>query len=601
MRCIALLCALTSSAALGAQAPTPASVPATSGAAGTIRAGTQLVILDVSVTGADGRAVPHLKMGDFAILENGAAQKVDRFEEHLEPSTEAPMPKMPRLPPGTYTNFSFVPDDGPLNVILLDTLNTPMASQMVVRQKILAFLQTMKPNQHVAIFGLSTRLYLLQGFTSDPAVLRAALSGKHGDAKTSPLLADQLGTDSLSDQLTEAFGNVPGSEEVIANVQQFEAITGAEQLRNRVLLTLTAMNQLARYLNGLNGRKNLVWMSGSFPLNVLPDGDLPNPFAAAISMEDSFRETTNLLARSQVTVYPVDARGLFTAPMMDASIQGAKYGRNPTRLTKDMQTFFTNTADEHTTMQQMADATGGKAYVNTNDLSGSVDSAFHAGGNYYTLAYSPTDRNWNGKYRKIVVRTATGTKYTLNYRRGYYADDPYRKTLDNDSTAATKSAAASIDGLNAAMQRGAPDPTQIIFKALIVPVAGSADKLTEGSVAAAKTKPPYRTLDVYLAGNASDIEFQQQPDGTRISAMRFATVVYDRDGLPITLFSRNTRASLELADYQRMLQTGMQFHEQISVPLKGEYFLRVGMRDNFSGKVGAIEVPVSSIPSGSAK
>jgi VWFA-related protein len=467
---------------------------------------------------------------------------------------------------------------------------------MVARQKILTFLKTMKPNQHVAIFGLSTRLYLLQGFTSDPAVLRAALGDKQSDAKTSPLLADQLGTDSVSDSLTEAFGNVPGSTEVIANVQQFEAIASAGQLRNRVLLTLTALNQLARYLNGLNGRKNLVWMSGSFPLNVMPNGDLPNPFAAAMSMEDSFRETTNLLARSQVAVYPVDARGLFAPPMMEASVPGSKYGRDPTRLARDMQTFSTDTFGEHSTMQQMADATGGKAYMNTNDLGGAVDSAFHAGANYYTLAYSPTDRKWNGKYRKIIVHTASGTKYTLNYRRGYYADDPYRRNLDNDSTAATKSAAVSIDGLNAAMQRGAPDPTQIIFKALIVPVAGTADKLTEGSVAAAKAKPPYRTFNLYLAGNASDVDFQLQPDGTRISAMRFATVVYDRDGQPVTLFARNTKATITPTDYQHMLQSGMQYQEQISVPLKGEYFLRVGMKDNISGKVGAIEVPVSSIP-----
>ncbi|WP_170835070.1 VWA domain-containing protein [Terriglobus roseus] len=595
--CLTLLCALAFTAALAAQTPAPKAT----GPADTIRTGAQIVILDVNVNGPDGAPVRHLKAGDFTVLENGAAQQVQHFEEHGDTAAGTPMPKMPRLPPGTYTNYSVVPEDGPLNVLLLDTLNTPTTDQMRVRQLMISFLKNSPPNRHVAIFGLSTRLYLLQGFTSNPALLQAALGRKSHDGQTSPLLAEPLGTDTVSDQMADSFGNNPGAASVIANVQQFEAIVATEQIRNRVLLTLTAINQLARYLNGLPGRKNLIWMSGSFPLNVLPDGDLPNPFAAALSMEDSFRETTNLLTRSQVAVYPVDARGLFAPPMFDASIAGGKYARDPTRMSKDMQKFSTSTFEEHSTMQAMADATGGKAYINTNDLAGAADSALRAGSNYYTLVYSPTNHNWNGGYRKIVVRTTSGTKYTLSYRHGYYADDPSRKTLDHDSTAATKSAAATIDPMSAAMQRGAPDPTQILFKAKIVPVEGTADKLTVGSVAAAKAKPPYRTFNVFLAASADDFQFALQPDGNRSSRVHLATVVYAPDGQPMTLLSQDKQAAISPAEYKQMLETGVKLQEQISVPLKGDYFLRIGLKDDLSGKVGAIEIPVSVIPGTRAK
>lgn len=246
-------------------------------------------------------------------------------------------------------------------------------------------------------------------------------------------------------------------------------------------------------------------------------------------------------------------------------------------------------------MLEMAEATGGKAFVNTNDLTGAVDSAFHAGANYYTLVYSPTNRDWNGKYRKIVVRATSGIKYTLTYRRGYYADDPSYKHLDHDSTAATKTAGVSIDPLNAAMQRGAPDPTQILFKAKIVP-NGTSDKIAEGSVVAGKVKPPYRNFTIYIASSVNDFDFQLQPDGTRISGARFATVVYDPDGQPMTLFSQNAQAKITPAAFQQMSQSGVQYQEQISVPMKGEYFLRIGLKDNLSGKVGAIEIPVSVIP-----
>jgi VWFA-related protein len=592
MRYAWLLFLLALSTVAPCQQTPPTGAPAST--APTIRTGTQIVILDVNVLSSNGQAVHSLRASDFTVLENGIPQPLDHLEEHKAPATAARLPQAPHMDPGIYTNYSVVPEDGPLNILLVDTLNTPMQSQMMARQKMLAYLREMKPNQRVAIFGLSSRLYLLQGFTSNPALLQAALSGKRAGAKTSPLLGDPLGTETASDQLNEAFGNTPLGAQVVANLQQFEATVATEQIRDRALITLTAMNQLARYLSGLSGRKNLVWLSGSFPLNVLPNGDLPNPFSAVLSMQDSFRETTNLLARAQVAVYPVDARGLFNAPMLDASVGGGKYVRNPTAFGRDMQKFSESTIEEHGTMIAMADATGGKAYVNTNDLGGAVNDALNAGANYYTLVYTPTNRNWNGGYRKIEVRSGNGLK--LNYRRGYYADDPAKQQLDHATTAATQSAASRLEPLSVAMQRGAPEPTQILFKALIVPGASAEDKLAEGNIASSKSKPPYRTFSVYLAGNPADLEFRTLEDGKRASSIRFATVVYDQDGQPITLMNHLTQATVLSADYNRMLQKGVQYSEQISVPAKGNYFIRIGMEDMFSGKVGAIEVPTNAVP-----
>jgi hypothetical protein len=345
----------------------------------------------------------------------------------------------------------------------------------------------------------------------------------------------------------------------------------------------------------LPGRKNLLWMSGSFPLNVLPNSDLANPFSVALSMEDEFRETTNLLTRAQVAVYPIDARGLMPAPMTDVTTSGGKYVRTPTAFGKDMQTFSQNTINEHSTMQEMADATGGAAYVNSNDLEGAINSALHAGSDYYTLVYSPTNREWDGHFRKIVVHLANKT-LTLNYRHGYYADDPAKATARHDSNAATTSAEATADPMMAAMQRGAPNPTQLLFKAKIVPGKDLHEKIAEGNVAAEKAKGPYRVFTVYLAGSPQDVEFRPSTDGKRSLAVRFSTVVYDRDGQPIVQMSNVRQASIEPTAYQKLLQSGIPYTEQISVPSKGEYFLRVGMEDLYSGKIGTIEVPANAVP-----
>ena len=52
-------------------------------------------------------------------------------------------------------------------------------------------------------------------------------------------------------------------------------------------------------------------------------------------------------------------------------------------------------------MDEIARQTGGHAFYNNNDVSGAINESLNEGNNYYTLAYSPADKNWNGKYRKI--------------------------------------------------------------------------------------------------------------------------------------------------------------------------------------------------------
>ncbi len=135
--------------------------------------------------------------------------------------------------------------------------------------------------------------------------------------------------------------------------------------------TLDALNQLARYMSNLPGRKNLIWFSGSFPIDIMPDADLQNPFAVVASAEGEFRETVDLLSRSQVAVYPIDARGLMVAPMLDASQNGSTMNRKPNGFANANVKWFQNTSSEQGTMHSMAEATGGKSFTNTNGLEGS--------------------------------------------------------------------------------------------------------------------------------------------------------------------------------------------------------------------------------------
>jgi len=560
-----------------------------------------LVVLDVVVTDVHKNPVHSLTKSDFALLEDGHAQTIKTFEEHTS-AEAAKLPALPKLDPGTFTNYSPTPASGALNILLLDTLNTPMKDQPVVRDQMLKYLKEARPGVRMAIFGLNTQLRLLQGFTSDPELLRAVLNGKKGGPKASPLLndplsGDQPGADDLMmDMATEVLGNSPSGAEVLANMQQFEAEQQSFQLQMRARYTLDAFNQLGRYLSQLPGRKNLIWFSGSFPINILPNGDLLNPFSVVASSEDEFRETSNLLARSQVAVYPIDARGLMTMPMMSASNSGSKYARNPTAFGKDLSTFYSNTADEHSTMYQMAEATGGEAFVNTNGLKEAVEKAVEAGSNYYTLTYTPINQEWRGDYRKIQIKMAR-QGLTLAYRRGYYADDP-RASIHHDEPKNSSSGLgpAPYSAIHTAMLRGGPDPTEIIFGANIRPSSGDTESaLAPSNVAAPKITGPYRRYTALFSIDPKGIDCPGNPDGVRHCDLESITFVYDADGVLFNTQTGRLTADIPASRFASLMQSGIRFRQEISVPVKGEYFLRIGVHDRTTNRVGAVEVPVYAV------
>ena len=135
-----------------------------------IRVTTNIVVEDVTVLDSHGNPVHGLQPSQFTVTEDGKPEHISHFEEHatLPPAELFKLPPMPRLDPGVFTNFTTVPDQGPVNIILIDSLNTPLQSQSFVRQQLREFVKTVPPGTRVAIFAMSRELHLLQGFTSNP-------------------------------------------------------------------------------------------------------------------------------------------------------------------------------------------------------------------------------------------------------------------------------------------------------------------------------------------------------------------------------------------------------------------------------------------------
>ena len=258
----------------------------------TLHTSANLVVLDVTVSDARHDAVHHLAATDFTVLEDGKPQTVTVFEEHGAGSpAPAPLAHAPRLAPGAFTNESAAPQDGALNILMFDQLNTPATAQADVRAQVLQYLRDAPAGTRMAIFSLTTELKLLQGFTTNPELLRALVEGKKGNPGASAVMndpihggGDQPGSDDAYIDNMRALLNQVASENgsasmaaAMESLQQFESFQQSLQLQIRVHYTLDALNQLAHALSGLPGRKNLIWFSGSFPLSILPDPDLPGP------------------------------------------------------------------------------------------------------------------------------------------------------------------------------------------------------------------------------------------------------------------------------------------------------------------------------------
>jgi VWFA-related protein len=566
----------------------------------TLRAFSNLVVIDVVVTDSNKSPVHGLKQSDFTLSENGKEQTIRHFEEH-KPGPARSIALAPKLPAGLFSNISATPANGPVNVLLLDYLNTPLTSQPYARKQLLDYMDKAPAGTRIAIFGLTERLEMLQGFTSDMAVLKSALSMTKGSSRVSDLLSDPVngslqGDTSISDALANDPTAVAGmlTQDMINDVNRFEALTTSFQQQLRAEYTLHAFDELARYLVGIPGRKNVIWFSGGFPLDVEPDFTEINGNDAVVRNDDEIRKTDNLLTRAQIAVYPVDSQGLQTDPTYSVANSLGDAGANGTASMG----FLNQLAQNHEAMFAMAEDTGGEAFVNTNGLTQAVGKAIEEGSNYYTLSYTPANVQWDERFRTVKVKVDNPNAKNLSYRNGYYAIDPNDRNRLNASGAATALSAPTT--MATAMMHGGPDPAEILFKVRIRPASTPpGEALAPDNFSNPDKKVnvegPFKEFGVDLVPDPKAVNCNLDANGNHHCALEIYTYIYDRDGKLLVTTGHRIFRLLTPADYNTLLTGGMAFHQEISVPVKGEHYLRTAIHDLVSDRVGAVEIPVAQV------
>ncbi len=595
-----------------------------------LRINSRAVLVDVLVTDHNGNPVTGLGKDAFVLTEQGNPQPLTYFEEHhgLTPEQTRAL-QFPQLPPDVFTNFSPIGPPPAVNILLLDALNTPMVDQAFLRQAAQHYLKTLKPGSRIAIFTLGLRLRFVQGFADDPALLARALGYQKNDKPEPAVLlqsqeegAAQDTVVGLMNQLVGAGAGAvtsAGPANMIEAFQQFLTETQYAQTADREYRTTQALQQLASYLAAFPGRKNLVWMTGAFPLDIFGLTDM--------RFDDSTPKTINLLAAARVALYPVDVRGanvhaLHTAEnTLDPTItnpqqmigpaagfapanadssnivsgQGAvtttSGGFDHALTTESMANNSSNAA-----MDMVAQQTGGHAFYNGNDLAGILDKVVSSSSDFYTLSYTPSDPNMNGAFRKIKVNVAGG-KYTLSYRRGYYARD---EGLPGASQSAQNQAVqqashTGTDPLGPFMDFGLPQTEQILYKVRIVPEPDKPEGQPAGKTEIkSDIQGPHDRYAVDFAVDLKDLNFTLGSDGLHKATLNLSLIVYDRYGQAAARRDHLVALNVKPDIWTIFQQTGVQLHADIDVP-RGQYWLRTGVFDQSTRKVGTMEVPFSSV------
>jgi VWFA-related protein len=547
-----------------------------------IHTATHVVVLNVVVKDKHGKPVDDLKRGDFTLRDNGQEQKIALFA--LDDARAIPG-AVPASTPLTFTNR---PPLGPARVtaFLFDQLNTQLADQQLAKQEFLHHLKNLPATERVAVFVLGDSMALLHDFSQDPAALQAVLTGRANRA--SPEAAASAAPTPSSNSLT-------GDNTTTAQWDGFLASSNKAYNNYtetvRATRTAAALQTIAEHLQGVPGRKTLIWISSGFPiqLGLRSAGDSTSQGSAndrdsgravghnkpggtrasgstggarkagaganssssssgsqasevpgtGESYETDVERAIRALNEADVAVYPVDARGVMVAAPFGADRASFGKRNKPPKGASPVDFGYE-------TLEGLAQETGGRAYHHINDLNSAIQDAAGDARVSYSLAFYPPDSSLDNSYHRLEVAVQR-PGVSVRYRPGYLAT--------KQTVVAPSLADAVVNPVNL---------TGIGFTAHLDPVDG-------GYKMSVTIDPRNLTID--------------QKDGKFTGMLQFLVVVGKVEQL--------TTVPLSFTDdvFHRIQNQGLTLGARVKTP-PGTTGFSLGFRDIPSGQVGTLHVPL---------
>ena len=525
----------------------------------TFRSQTILIEVPVVVTDKNGNHIHGLSQSDFRVLENGKEQKISTFEEKV--STNAKIPQSPAQP-GEFSNLT-VSEQQPraITVIAIDTVNTPYLDQYVGRRELIKFLaDNIDTSQILALMIITSHgVEVVQGLTGDSDQLLQVLKRVSGE------MPQSQGT-SIDNQANAALGSVPQVPAVSARssiaaslsaVQAFEDRTDTlaaqfQQVR-AIEITMNSFLGIAWSLSGVPGRKSIIWATSGFPFVISGPDVMPGNIGAL------YKRTVKALTDGQISVYPVDVRGLFVPTGMgEASVRSAP----SVRRVNNRMWLQSNTI---ASLDEFADMTGGKAFYNTNDLVGSFKRAAHDSSSYYRIGYYLDTKNNHAGWRQLKVGVDKKDA-EVRARKGFFIT---KATIDPDSTRDYDLHTALTSPIEA---------TGVPVTLKWTGISGEGDKKKAAFL-------------VQIPPDGVTIEGGDQP---RLS-FDVAVTAYRINGKtdqPVLTLRQKVEMAVSPQQLAMVRAKGVSVSKDLALG-PGEYAVRLVVRDSATGKIGSVTAPLT--------
>ncbi len=518
---------------------------------------TNVVVVDVTVSDAGGKPVTTLTKDDFVLTEDGKPQTLlscdlQKLESKALPPAVPTLKERAAAPaaePAAAPKPAASPEikyqDRRLIVIFFDLSSMAPTEQIRAVNAATQFLNTqMTRSDVVSIMTFGTSLKTVQDFTDDRDLLMSSIKSLHiGEGSEQSTVAD-TGADA-EDQ----------SGTYVADETEFNIFNTD--------LKLAALEDAARRLAPYPEKKALVYISSGVP-------------KTGVDNQSQLRATVNAAIRANVAFYPIDARGLLaSAPGGDAS-QAAAVGSNlysGAGQTSQRNSFH----DQQDTLVTLASDTGGKAMLDSNDLTLGMTQVQKDIESYYILTYASTNTAEDGRYRRIQLKMApraTLAKAKLVYRQGYYAPTTFGRMSDANKEAQLQRALESDNPITDLPIAVEIDYFRLEKTKYFVPISVE----IPGSALAFRNKGSKAATELDFTAEVRDAR------GKPASAVR--------DTIPLKL---DQTAAGEVSRKHIQYATGMTL-------APGKYTLRFVARENGEGKVGTFETPftIPDLASGSA-
>ncbi len=399
--------------ALIAAAQQPPSTTNDSSATATFSSSTQLVVETVNVRDKNGKPIENLTQKDFTVTENGVPQNIRLFE----------FQKLPEIPDATLiddgsgqrpaafsrlTKTQIAPEapgsprysDHRLLALYFDMTAMPPADQLRALDAAERFVRAQFTAADLMAIMRFTggAVEVVTDFTSDRdrllRVLETMIVGESQSFDENP------NDDSTADTGT-AFGQ-DDSEFNIFNTDR----------------QLSALQTAATMLGQLSEKKSLLYFASGIRLN-------------GVDNQAQLHATVNAAIRAGVSFWPIDSRGLVAqAPLGDAT-KGSPGGAGMYNGAS-AQAFSANFQQSQDTLFALARDTGGKAFLDNNDLSAGIVQAQKSISSYYILGYYTSNAALDGKFRRVKISLTNGIAATLDYRQGYFSGKQFNKFTSAD-------------------------------------------------------------------------------------------------------------------------------------------------------------------------